>query len=44
MKPTADRRTLAEIRLEASATFLERFALSLREWIKELPEGGDARG
>jgi hypothetical protein len=42
MKPTADRRTLAEIRLEASATFLERFALSLRDWIKELPEGGDA--
>jgi hypothetical protein len=42
MKPAADRRLLAEMRLEASATFLERLALSMRGWSKELPMEGTA--
>lgn len=37
MKRATDRAILIAMRLEASATFLERFALSMREWIKELP-------
>lgn len=40
MKPATDRAILTLMRLEASATFLERFALSMREWIKELPTEG----